>query len=70
MEHRALKTLADKHGQLLLTLGDTFPPEPPESTVTIAANGVEVGKMTTAEFSSIGQEIVAHQRKKRQTAKA
>ena len=65
MEHRALKALADKHGQLLLTLGDTFPAEDPEATATICANGTEVGKMSASEFSSIGQEIIQHRAKKR-----
>lgn len=66
MEHRALKTLADKHGQLLLTLGDTFPPE---ATVTISANGKDIGTVTATEFSQLGQEISAHRAAKAKRGK-
>ena len=72
MEHRALKRLEDQHGQLLLELPDLLKQEPlpMEGTVTISANGTEVGKMTSSEFSRIGQQVSQHLSKKRQSKKA
>ncbi len=64
MEHRALKRLEDKHGQLLLELPDLLKQEPLPvgGTVTISANGQEVGTMSGSEFSQIGQQVSQHLR--------
>ena len=72
MEHRALKRLEDQHGQLFLELPDLLKQEPlpMEGTVTISANGEEVGKMTASEFSRIGEEVSQHLSRKRRSKKA
>lgn len=74
MEHRALKALADQHGQLLLDLPETMKREsaPPAgiNTVTISGTGMKPVTLSTEKLSRLGQEIKRHQREKRSAATA